>query len=440
MDSTEIAYILDEVGASPKITDKKEILRANDTPELRRILAMAYDPMITYGVLKIAYIKSGRGNFDESTYDLLESLKDRELTGHAAMDAIEAMLKKLSLESGRLFVNILNKDLRAGINIKLIQEVFPGLINRMPYMRCSTEKQVNTDLWDWTRGIYLQRKADGLFMNVVYGDSLTFRTRQGQLLDSSKVRQLTADAMAVLKEGYVYHGELLVYKNERLTSRSEGNGIINRLLKGGSLVLGETPRLYLWDMVNHNEFFKGYSSEPYNDRWARLDSLDFLKGRNHSLYCLPTDIFYSPRSADEALEALILEGAEGAIVKHPDLIWKDHTSPMQVKKKPVYECELRMEALIQGNGRLEDLFGSILCTSECGELKVSVSGFTDEKRKDIKDNWEKKYRYQIITVKFKEVITSKTRSETSLFEPRYGGDRFDLDAADTLHEILARFK
>ena len=70
-----------------------------------------------------------------SVFKTLETLRKREVTGNAAINLVEETMSNLiNHELQEIFELILKKDLKCGVNKKLIQKVFPKLITELGYM------------------------------------------------------------------------------------------------------------------------------------------------------------------------------------------------------------------------------------------------------------------------------------------------------------------
>ncbi|MDA3821239.1 MAG: hypothetical protein PF450_01315 [Bacteroidales bacterium] len=124
--------------------DKIEVMKAH--PELKKVLEYAYNPFKKY------YISApvlggfpGASPWLDEVYDMLDDLTNRSLSGTAAFESVCDLIVMLSPVTAELFKMILNKDLRCGINIKTINQAFPGLIplvwdgsEKPPFALCKT--------------------------------------------------------------------------------------------------------------------------------------------------------------------------------------------------------------------------------------------------------------------------------------------------------------
>ena len=88
---------------------------------------MCLDPLYTFGVKQVPTkdtVISGQGCEWKVFKELAEKLKNRELTGHAARDAIELVMSSATAEQWNGFYRrILIKDLRCGVSEKTVNNV-----------------------------------------------------------------------------------------------------------------------------------------------------------------------------------------------------------------------------------------------------------------------------------------------------------------------------
>ena len=103
------------------------------------MLQLCYDPYITFGVRQIPEtvgIVDAENPWSEFT-DLTVSLGTRELTGHDARDAIQALAERFDSDEWNNFcVGVLSKDLRAGISDKTVNKVCKKTNFEIPIFGC----------------------------------------------------------------------------------------------------------------------------------------------------------------------------------------------------------------------------------------------------------------------------------------------------------------
>jgi len=434
MNSTEILealqFIADDASKLNKVKYLKELL---EDEEFKRVVCLAYNPFITFGVKDIApLLLSGWGNFNEQTFSLLHDLSTRTLSGFAARDALISQASCLNSASQVLLKMILNKNLEGGFDVKSINKAMPNLVPRFAYMRCSLPKEVKLENWDWENGVFSQEKMDGLFINVtVTKGVVTFHTRKGQEFPREELFELSEDFIYMGLHGHQYHGEMLVRRDGTLLSRKEGNGVLNSILKGGKFKDGDEAVIVVWDCVRLGTL-TGNVDEPYNARFIKCRAALI---QSTWISAVEYKMCYSLQEAQEHFDLMREQGKEGTVIKELGGYWKDGTSKSQVKMKDIKYADLKVISKLNGTGKNVDTFGSLYCISEDGKLGAAISGFTDEQRGCIFDEWED-WKNCIITVAFNEVITSVKSETYSMFLPRFIERRYDLTEADKIERIL----
>lgn len=100
--------------------DKTRVMRKY--PGLKRMLRYTYDPFKKYYITtpELNGITGGSYLLDES-FNLLDDLSSRELSGQAAFEAICDHIATLNIDSAKIFKMVINKDLRSGTNIQAVE-------------------------------------------------------------------------------------------------------------------------------------------------------------------------------------------------------------------------------------------------------------------------------------------------------------------------------
>lgn len=441
MSSDAVYNLIEQVAATSSKNEKIALLEANrDNELLKRVLNYAYNPFKTYGIRKRPEtIGSNVGHeFDDGTWELLDDLIERTLTGNAAIEAVQGEMTALSASSAELLWRIITKDMRAGFSESTCNKVWKGLIPDFPYMRCSLPKDAKLNEFDWTLGVISQEKADGMFANLDFEESgiVSIRSRQGSPFPMEAFELLVNEVKARLADGMQYHGELLVQRDGKVLPREIGNGILNSILSGGSFAANERPIYMIWDAIPLSSVVtKGKYEVAYIKRLSFINRrLKMTEGQYVAM--IETRVYHSLGDAYSHYRDLLKLGKEGTIIKNPHAIWKDGTSKEQVKLKLEFEVELEVYGFEEGNGKNADTFGALKCKSSCGQLLVSVSGFTDAKRKEIHENRDDWGGGAIITVRANSIMRPSESSEFhSLFLPRFVERRLDKSVADDLARI-----
>lgn len=131
------------------------------------------------------------------------------------------------------------------------------------------------------------------------------------------------------------------------------------------------------------------------------------------------------------------DGFEGAILKDTQNIFKDHTSPTQLKLKLAIDADVRVVGFSEGTPgtKREKTFGALMYENDEGTVKGQCSGFTDAQLEDFNSR-RSELIGKIITVQFND-LTKASGSETyALNHPRFIEVRNDKDETDTLERLF----
>jgi len=413
-------------------------------------LRLALDNIDTFGVKKVPgkFTTTGAGLAFREFKILADKLIKREVTGGAATAAIEsAMAQATAPEWNGWYKLILEKDLKSGFSENTVNKAVKDVnadyvVPTTPYMRCTLPAKSNMEDWDWSKGIYSQNKADGMFANVnVREDGYVWVTSRGGTLFPDGVLGIEDQLVAALDKGTQTHGELTIYIDGVMQAREIGNGIFNSLLKGGSLEPGQQVVYDCWDQIPLSAAIpKGKYDVAYQNRFLGLTTQVHAANQLH-VRLTETRIVFSMAEAVVHYKEHRARKLEGTILKAPTTIWKDGTSKDQVKMKEEIDVELRVKGFNPGKGKNANTFGSIQCESECGLLEVNVSGMPDDMRAAIhadRANWPGK----IITARSNSLLApskGKKNGLWSMFLPRLIEERMDKTVADTLEQIQDQF-
>ena len=416
----ELHILLNTLRGLNSTNDKVFLLEQCLSEEsIATIFNLAYNPRTTFGIKSIDTMSLiGLERFGTYSIDLLLDLSKRKYTGNAAKLIVEEHIGHLDVEGQELFLQILNKDLRCGVSIGLLNTAVPGFIRLPPYMRCSLPRHVDLELPEWKGELASQEKLDGQFINIKHNN---LETRLGQNIPLTHFTEiLTAAESTGIKH---LQGEALVYEHGVRLPRKVSNGIMNSIMQGGDLRPSQQIRVYVWDFVDYGL--------TYYERLKKLYS--YLK-YSKVLRVVHTRIIRSMDEANQHFKLIRQGGKEGTVVKQLDALYIDGTSKQQIKMKAREECELYICGFNRGKGKYRDTLGSLRCCTSDDLLTVNVSGFTDAERDMI---WGDRPKYQgaIVTVWFNETIKDKT-NKTTLFLPIFKTLRTDRDKADTLQYIL----
>ena len=460
-DTQIILEIIKELRADASLNYKKEVLaRYCDYEPFKEFLIRVYNPRINYYMRKVPDIVSYEMK-EQSTQELyvtLDALSSRIITGGEAINYVRNFLLEANQTVRELFELAIGRDIRAGVGVGIINEVYKDLIEEIPYCRCGKLDEKALERFDsMPEGFLTQKKSDGTFSYIIIQDGeVSLLTRAGTQWTSDKLSK-------ELKQlpNCVIIGEALIKINGKELDRKAGNGRITSFIKREASLESlneklsqETSRkksdklqselklklldfdrtdsnltFEIWDSLTFSEFENGLSTRPYTERFGEAIRLSFM---TQSLRPIPSYRVYSMKEAQAIADEYISEGFEGAIVKKLDTIWKDGTSKDMVKIKAVLDADLLCVDVEEGSGKYKGKVGALVLETSCGRLRVKVgTGLTDKDRDKPFDF----YVGKVIEIQYNEFIKSKSKSTDSLFLPRFVEVREDKNTATSYEEI-----
>ena len=413
----------------PSRLDKEGIIRAeaeSDNTELFEGFQYTFHPMITFGVKKVPTHSGGEGQGLPWTAfkQLLDSLAKREITGHAARDAIELALSASTRSQWNdWYRRILMKDLKCGISEVTINKVlkeFPN-IEQIQLFECMLAHDGAKHEKKLIGKKLLEPKLDGVrvvtVINVV-AKTATMYSRNGKLLENfSHITDAIEANISMFDRSIVIDGEMVSSSFQALMKQ------VHRK----SDVQSSDARLMVFDVLPLSEFLAGTSTmgqrrrsnllRSMHPQFDKIGSIDTIPQKEVDLDTYVGELEFKQYNK-EAIEA----GFEGIMIKDVDAKYECKRSASWLKMKPVLTVDLTIVAVEEGTGKNEGKLGALICegTDQGKFIRVNVgSGLTDEQRDEIWEDQESVIG-QVVEVKADCVTQSQDAEDTySLRFPRF---------------------
>ena len=376
-------------------------------------LKYALDPLVTFGVQQVPEKKdpTGAGLPSDDFYAIADSLVSRELTGHAARDAIlVAMAKATQEEWNDWYRRILIKDLRCGVSVKTVNGVAPKTV---PVFGCMLahdgakhEKKIKGEC-------IVEYKYDGVrVIAIVNNGSATLYSRNGKLL--TNFPHIEEALSKPEYNGIVFDGEVMSDDFQSLMKQ------VHR--KSGAQT--EDAYLALFDILSLDEFMEGEGSQDAMERKLALeeyrDKEDCIKVVDY--WVVNFDKPEGQELFDDLNKTALEKGYEGLMIKPTHDIYKCKRSHAWLKVKPFIEVTLSVVDVEEGTGRNEGKLGALVVEGEDDGkfFRLNVgSGLTDENREVF---WESKDQLigQLVEVRADAATKSQDSDDVwSLRFPRF---------------------
>jgi ATP-dependent DNA ligase len=369
----------------------------------------------------------------ESALNILrDTFCTRNVTGNEAIETLVDLLNNMSEDNADILCKVINRDLRINCGKTLINKVWKDLIIDPPYMRCGIYNDMTAKKIIFPAAV--QIKADGMYQAVTVEDmEVTFTSRSGEVREFPILKSI----FEKLPNG-VYIGELLI---EGITSRSEANGLINS---------DEPPHkdiyIQLWDYVSLNEYRDAKHEDRNIPRMVYSDRFDALgnivvgipnDGEFKHVRYIETKIVDNIQLALKVTSEWMNKGYEGSILKDLNNVFKDHTSPTQLKLKLEIELEVRVTGFTDGTKgtKRESTFGAITFQNDEGTIIGQCSGFTDKQLMEFNSKRDELIGV-VMSVMCNDLTKGRDNNYYALSHPRFVEFRNDKDTTDSLERAL----
>ena len=390
-------------------------------------LRLAFNKLLTFGVKQIPESQEDGiglewGNFKEIANKLLK----RELTGHAARDKIQEIMKRAKKNEWNFFYKrILQKDMRCGLSEKTVNNVASknGFENyKIPVFSCQLAQDCELHKKKLIGSKFLEVKLDGVrAVTVIYpSGNIDIFSRNGKELNN--FNHLKNDInkfidLSSLKKALVLDGEIVSKNFQELMKQ------IHR--KSSSQ--NEDASLFLFDILPLQDFQEGiYKSNLkeriislkkfYNENFKNCEKLLLIDSQLVNL-----DTASGKEEFRNFNEFSLINGYEGIMIKDPESFYECKRSTSWLKSKPFIEVSLEVKNYEEGTGRNKGKLGAIMAEGEDNGkyFKLNIgSGFTDKQREEYWMNKDKLIG-KIIEVRADCVSKSQDGENWSLRFPRF---------------------
>jgi DNA ligase-1 len=354
-------------------------------------IKMCLDTLYTFGVKKVPEATvDGQGLAWSVFNQLAHQLNSRELTGHAARDAIQLAMEVATVEQWNGFYRrILIKDLRCGVSEKTVNNVAKKLKKpqySVPVFSCQLAHDSANHESKVTGEKIVEVKLDGVrVITIAYpdGNVVQFSRNGKEFHNFEHIKEQISKVK--FTESMVLDGEVM---------SSSFQDLMKQVHRKDNVEAGDAV-LHLFDIVPLSEFNKGSSTKTQLTRSQELadwynthkDVLPNVEILDYEILDLNTD--KGTDRFQEINKLAIAGGYEGIMIKDVDAVYECKRTHSWLKLKPFIEVTLEVQGVEQGTGRNESRLGALVCsgTDDGKEIQVNVgSGFSDDDRQTFWDS------------------------------------------------------
>jgi DNA ligase-1 len=365
------------------------------------LLKACYNPYVTFGVKQIPDTVGivGAENPWQAFNELLLQLSQRQLTGHAARDAIQEIAERFNSEEWNTFcAPVLRRDMRAGISSTTINKICKKTDYEIPLFGCqlATNSEGRPEMKGNKR---LEPKLDGVrvLMTVIpsdFGLTVVSYSRNGKVFENfthieeqislnwtTMVRACAGvDQGRSLIDGFVLDGEVIGNTFQELM----------RQARRKTDVQADDSVFNIFDIVPLNEFREGHWNAQLKKRIALLDNMRPVIQNMPNVELLPhimvdLDTAAGKDQLERYAKDNVNAGFEGIMIKNMDAPYLCKRSTDWMKWKPTITVDLEVVGVEEGTGRNVGRLGALVCAGvdDGKEISVNVgSGFSDTDRDD----------------------------------------------------------
>lgn len=345
----------------------------------------AYNPFHVFGVRQVPETAglAGRTNPWPAFWGLLESLRTRSVTGHAARDAIASMSQQFDSEEWNgLCRRVIIKDLRCGISEKTLNKVLGKTEWKIPVFTCQLATDSNDHANKMTGVKRIECKLDGVrVLALCTKNRVTLYSRNGKIFENFPdiEAQLDRIKQVIMHMGpFVLDGEIVGESFQSLMKQAQRKDNAKT----------RDMNYYIFDVIPLADFERGFLNAQQHKRTEMLDinkehiesqpNLRIMPGMDVDLGTTEgQDVMR--RFADDAVKA----GYEGIMIKDVGAPYECRRSSFWMKWKPVMTVDLNIVGFEEGTGRNAGRLGAIICegTDNDRDIRVNVgSGLSDADR------------------------------------------------------------
>src|SRR6056300_1903900 len=358
---TQPNYIIGALETHSSRINKEDIIRAaheEGLPEFFEGLRMALDPLVTFGVKQVperSDVLTGQGLAWPVFKELAEKLQNRELTGHAARDAIELAMSVATTDQWNdWYRRILIKDLRCGVSEKTVNKVVPGTI---PVFTCALAHDSLKHEKKMTGKKQIEIKLDGVrVITIIQGNKVEMFSRNGKQFHN--FGHIIEELEAVIKDYPVPYP--LVLDGEVMSSDFQD------LMKQVHRKDGKQSTdavLHLFDTIPLGCFKAGVWDKPQSFRsaitkhWVEEHKSVLKHVQALDWETVDLDTPEGNKRFVELNKAAVDGGYEGVMIKDVDAPYECKRTHAWLKAKPFIEVTLEVKQIEEGTGRNEGRLG-----------------------------------------------------------------------------------
>ena len=420
--------VIKQLELHPRRLDKEKIiLKAMEKglDDFFEGIRMALDPLVTFGVKQVPE----KEDFNSQDWkwkdfkELANKLIKRDLTGHAARDAILLAMKSATKEQWNGFYRrVLIKDLRCGVSEKTVNKIakkFPKYA--IPVFSCPLAHDSANHEKKMIGKKQIEIKLDGVrVLTIIRKNKVEMFSRNGKQFHN--FGHIIAEIENVIKKNPTPYD--LVLDGEVMSANFQD------LMKQVHRKDGKQTKdaiLHLFDLCPLTNFQKGRWETNQTERsllvkaWVEKHSMFLQHVQTLEWENVDLDTIKGQKRFIELNKSAVEGGYEGVMIKDPAAMYECKRTHSWLKAKPFIEVTLKVVSVEEGTGRNKGRLGAILVKGNDDGYEYSLScgsGFSDTQRDKY---WSKRYDLigQLVEIRADAKTRSQDAETYSLRFPRF---------------------
>ena len=366
---------------------------SNDV-EVLKALRYTYDPFKQYYVTsknckKRSDLIASNLLFNDF-FDLLDALDSRVITGHSAIEQVNAFVDRNKAYEDTIW-KVIDRNLKTRATVTMINKVIPGLIPTFDVALAEPYNEKTKKKIDWDSGWYVSRKLDGVrCICIIDGNSnAKFYSRAGKEFTTlGKIADVIKHAQI---KNVVLDGEICILDKK---GDEDFQSVIKEIKRKNHTI--EFPRLIAFDILTPENFDSGTSRNVLSKRYEALDAFYdiYINELGNYVSVVQQQIVEGEEQLNEHIAEASKMGWEGLMLRKNDT-YKGKRSSDILKVKSFQDAEYIVigvensinRVIIEGKEVEEEMLKNVIIEHKGCNVQVG-SGFTQEQRRYYYNNPE----------------------------------------------------
>lgn len=364
-------------------TDKLNVLKTYTQYDVvKKALVYTYDNFKQYGVTSKNCKKRSDlvapENFYNDFFSLLDDLDDRNITGHSAIQAINAFVKA-NIEFEEIIWNILDRNLKTRSTASTINKAIPNLIPAFDVALAKSFDEKTQKKVDWNDGWQVSRKLDGCRCICIIDSNgePKFFSRSGK--EFLTLDNLKPELRALNLSNMVFDGEICMLDEN---GDEDFQNIIKEIKRKDHTI--ENPYYWMFDFLTLKEFQDKTSLTTFNER---INNLYNIVEDGHQFIGVLEQLDCDDEVFSRMMEMSKEGGWEGLMLRK-NTTYKGKRSDEVLKVKQMYDEEYIVvgvendiqRVIVDGEEVSELMLKNIIIEHKGNPVQVG-SGFNHEQRR-----------------------------------------------------------